>query len=585
MMGFFFESTNNKSKTSLVGERFGCAICPLQRLYHTSPNMKPTGSNKPIVYLIGEAPGATEDFENEQFIGESGTILRNTLKEVADDYFIRHHIRWNNVVRCRPYIGNSNRTPTQLEIDCCRKSIIEDIEETKPVIIIGFGEIPLKFFTTGNRIGMWRGRIVPIKVGNHVCWYSSSYHPSFLLRMKKGSFENEWDRCFKMDLKNVLDYIHNRYEDPIFIDQGFKDGIECVTKATSENLNYIEQKLAKFSNDKYVTLDIETSLLKPYYPDSILATIAIGNDNEVIAFPVDYPNFWDDKQLERLNSVLYSFIMNDSNKIAHNLKFELEWFFRRYNNQSLLRNVKWEDTMLQAYMLDERTSKEEGMLSLDSLTATNFGFNLKDKSPVDRKNIMKSKLSDVLLYNGMDTKYEHKLFITQEKKLSGKLLENYKRMIETTRTLVLVQNYGVNVDSKELEYYEKFFLEEIKNCEDVIYALPEVKQFEEITHHKLDILSNNDLLIIFKDILKFKEIKQTKKAKKFALDDEVMKVYAEEYNNILAKKIQEYRTLVKMKSNYVDNVRGNLIGDIVHPAFNIIGTSTGRLSSGRDNLL
>jgi DNA polymerase len=581
-MGFFFESTNSKSKTSLMGERFGCAICPLQRLYHTSPNMKPTGSDKPIVYLIGEAPGATEDFENEQFIGESGTILRNALKEVADDHFIRHHIRWNNVVRCRPYIGSSNRTPTQLEIDCCRKSIIEDIEETKPVIIIGFGSIPLKFFTTGKQIGMWRGRIVPIKVGSHICWYSSSYHPSFLVGIKKNSYENEFDKCFKADLSNALNFILNNYEDPIFIDSGFEENIECITKATTENLNYIGKKLIKFGCDGYATLDIETNLLKPYYPDSKILTIAIGNDNDVIAFPIDYPNFWNDEQKKELDSALYSFFMSNSSKIAHNLKFELEWFFKRYNNQSLLRESEWEDTMLQAYMLDERTSKEEGMLSLDSLTSTNFGFNLKEKSPVDRKNIMKSKLSDILLYNGMDTKYTHKLFSHQRKKLTGKLLDNYRKTIETTKTLVLVQNYGVNVDNRELEYYENFFLNEIKECEDIIYSLPEVKEFEEMTHHKLDILSNNDLVIVFRDILRFKEIKQTKKAKKFALDDEVMGEYAEKYNSKLAKMIQEYRTLVKMKSNYVDNVRGNLIGDMIHPSFSIVGTSTGRFSSGKE---
>ena len=584
-MGFFFESTNNKSKTSLVGERYGCSICPLQNMHHTNPNMKPTGSDKPIVYLIGEAPGATEDYQNEQFVGESGLILRNALREVADDYFVRHYIRWNNIVRCRPYIGNSNRTPTQLEIDCCRKSIIEDIEETKPVIIIGFGELPMKSFTTGKRIGMWRGRIVPIKVGNHTCWYSSSYHPSFLLRMKNSSYENEYDKCFKTDLSNVLNFILNDYEDPIFIDNEFEKNIECITKATEENLNLIEKKLAKFGDDEYVTLDIETNLLKPYYPDSKMITIAIGNDNDVIAFPVDYPNFWGGGEWrEKLDNILYSFLMNNSSKIAHNLKFELEWFFKRYGNQSLLREVKWEDTMLQAYMLDERTSKEEGMLSLDSLTATNFGFNLKEKSPVDRKNIMKSKLSDILLYNGMDTKYTHKLFLHQQRKLTGKLLENYKKTIETTRTLVLVQNYGVNVDNKELEYYEKFFLNEIKECEDIIYSLPEVKKFEEITHNKLDILSNDNLVIVFRDILKFKEIKQTKKAKKFALDDEVMKTYADEYNSELAKRIAEYRTLNKMKSNYIDNVRGNIIDEIVHPSFSIVGTVTGRFSSGKENI-
>jgi DNA polymerase len=585
-MGFFFSDLNTDkkiTKSSIVAEKFGCSLCTLNKLKNNNPNMKPTGTNTPIIYMLGEAPGATEDTENEQFIGESGQILRKALIEVADLYFINHHIRWNNVVRCRPFIGNSNRTPTQLEIDCCRRSLVEDIEKTKPVVIVGFGEIPLKALTSGKHIGMWRGRFVPIKVGNHVCWYFPSYHPGSLIRKENKMFESEYDKCFKMDLKNVINFVFNEYEDPIFINSDFEKGIELILDNSKTSLQHIKERLIEFSKDEYSAIDIETFPLKPYYPDSILVSIAIGNDEDVIVFPIDYPDFWSEEDLKELYQILYEFLSSNSSKIAHTLKFELEWLYSKYKSQEFIRQGKWEDTMLQAYMLDERTSKEEGMLTLDSLTAVNFGFNLKEKTDVNRKNILKSRLKDILLYNGMDTKYTYKLFFAQKRKLANTILQkNYEKTIETTRTLVFVQNYGINIDKKELAYYNKFFTEQIQACENKIYNLPEVKEFEKMVHRKLDILSNDDLVIIFKDILKYKEVKKTKKAQKFALDDEVMKTYAEIYNSELAKAISDYRTFNKAKSTYIDNITNNLIGDLVHPNFNIIGTKTGRFSSGKN---
>ena len=57
--------------------------------------------------LVGEAPGASEDFEGKPFVGKSGKILNNllALSEInpEDIYFC-------NVVKCRP---PNNRKPSK----------------------------------------------------------------------------------------------------------------------------------------------------------------------------------------------------------------------------------------------------------------------------------------------------------------------------------------------------------------------------------------------------------------------------------------------------------------------------------------
>ena len=57
------------------------------------------GKNK-SVFIIGEAPGETEDKEGVPFVGVSGQLLRYV---VGDEYYI------TNIVKCRP---PNNRVPT-----------------------------------------------------------------------------------------------------------------------------------------------------------------------------------------------------------------------------------------------------------------------------------------------------------------------------------------------------------------------------------------------------------------------------------------------------------------------------------------
>ena len=104
-----------------------------------------------------------------QFIGDAGDLLRGTLEDLGvEEEWIYKNIRWNNAVRCRPVKPpNSNRTPDAFEVQFCKSSVNEDIERTKPLIVMSLGAVPLNSLTGGKMIYLWRGRIFPIKIGNH----------------------------------------------------------------------------------------------------------------------------------------------------------------------------------------------------------------------------------------------------------------------------------------------------------------------------------------------------------------------------------------------------------------------------------
>src|SRR5580765_2590939 len=174
----FFPTKNSKQASGPTDEllhKLECRVCPLNKIAtNKNPHMEPTGSKKPLVYVLGEAPGREEDFGNEQFIGASGQLLRARIPD-----WLLPKIRFNNVVRTRPF---KNQTPGPIETECCRPSVERDIAESRPKAIFGFGNVPLHWVSKFHGITEWRGRRMPVNIAGHSCWYYSFAHPSFLLR-------------------------------------------------------------------------------------------------------------------------------------------------------------------------------------------------------------------------------------------------------------------------------------------------------------------------------------------------------------------------------------------------------------------
>lgn len=589
-MGLFFSKQEEKRKTisrkekdSRIGKDFSCIVCPRKDV-QGNLKLKPIGATKPIIYIIEGYPSKESEKERKFSNEELKEVLEDALNSTFEDEDWLKFIRFSNVVKC----CKNNEIPTQFEIDCCMSNLIKDIEETKPYAVFGLGNVPLKNIVNGDRIFMWRGRKVPVSIGNLDTWYFPMLHPSFILKNRNKNFRNEFDDIFVRDIKNAVEEIFSEYKKPEIIKENYDKDIEVVLGSNkSDEKKIIEYLNFLIESNRDFALDIETNSLNCYDKNSKILSIAIGNDKYVMAFPLDHKKAWNfvenrNEVLKNLYSKLEELLNCNMKKIVHNMKFDVLWLYTKFKNQSFMRDNNWQDTMAQAYLIDERTSKEEGMLNLDRLTQLRFGFNLKELSDVNKIFMEKVSLKDLLIYNGMDTKYTYMLFITQRELIAKENLEYcYNSLIETSVTLILTESYGVNVDNQIVDKFDKEYSKRLNELKNKMTSLVEIKEYER-KFGEFNPLSNDHLVVIFKDFLNLPQLKTTKKGNKFSVDDEVLQKYAKDFKCKLAKYIPEYRSLNKRKTIYVDNIKELMIDGVIHPMFHVLNTATGRLSSGSE---
>nr|WP_089649813.1 uracil-DNA glycosylase [Halobacterium hubeiense] len=88
------------------------------------------------VLFVGEAPGASEDEEGVPFVGRSGDVLDDELRDAG---LPRADVRITNCVRCRP---PENRDPSREELANCRPYLEREIELVDPDVIVTLGKVP-----------------------------------------------------------------------------------------------------------------------------------------------------------------------------------------------------------------------------------------------------------------------------------------------------------------------------------------------------------------------------------------------------------------------------------------------------------
>lgn len=88
------------------------------------------------IVFVGEGPGANEDEDGEPFVGRSGTVLDDALRDAG---LARGDVRITNSVRCRP---PDNRDPKTGELDNCRSYLAAELAAIDPSIVVVLGKVP-----------------------------------------------------------------------------------------------------------------------------------------------------------------------------------------------------------------------------------------------------------------------------------------------------------------------------------------------------------------------------------------------------------------------------------------------------------
>jgi DNA polymerase len=138
--------------------------------------------------LIGEGPGQHEDATGRPFVGRSGTLLDQCLRENG---ITRKHIYLCNVIRCRACVYDAgrlqNRQPTPEETQACATWLTQTIEIVQPLVILCLGTPAASYIIRkGFRILQERGQWFESRFTRHAI---AALHPAYVLRLQGEAYE------------------------------------------------------------------------------------------------------------------------------------------------------------------------------------------------------------------------------------------------------------------------------------------------------------------------------------------------------------------------------------------------------------
>jgi DNA polymerase len=162
-----------------------CERCPAL-VESRSQIVNGTGPEDADLLFLGEGPGANEDEQGEPFVGRSGTVLDDALRDVG---LARADVRITNCVRCRP---PENRDPTKEELANCRGYLERELDRVDPEIIVTLGKVPSEHLLDRSvAVTKEAGDVVDARLGESSRRVLVCVHPAATLydRSQEETFE------------------------------------------------------------------------------------------------------------------------------------------------------------------------------------------------------------------------------------------------------------------------------------------------------------------------------------------------------------------------------------------------------------
>ena len=144
-------------------------------------------TDKPVLMLIGEAPGEREAMEGKPFVGKAGKNLDEFLQALA---LKRSDIYISNVVKLRPTKQSAagrtvNRPPSKEEKALFTPWLMREIAIVRPSALVTLGNVALQAFlpkTIGEAHGRWSRAVVsPPEDSAFTLPLFALYHPASVI--------------------------------------------------------------------------------------------------------------------------------------------------------------------------------------------------------------------------------------------------------------------------------------------------------------------------------------------------------------------------------------------------------------------
>jgi DNA polymerase len=150
------------------------------------------GPEDASLLFVGEAPGAREDEEGRPFVGRSGDVLDEALR---DRGLARSDVRITNCVRCRP---PDNRDPHVEELSNCRAFLADELAGVDPDLVVTLGKVPTEHLLDRSvAVTKEAGSVHDVRVGEASHRLLVCVHPAATLydRSQRETFDAALDEA------------------------------------------------------------------------------------------------------------------------------------------------------------------------------------------------------------------------------------------------------------------------------------------------------------------------------------------------------------------------------------------------------
>lgn len=241
------------------------------------------GSASAQLMIVGIAPGAEEELQGRPFVGPSGHLLDEDLREAGSVPIYK-----TNVFKYRLPDNEFRRyQEIGLSLPLALEELRQEIHDIDPNCILGLGD-PVLATLAGksgkhNNIGVWRGSIIPI-LGNRKAIFT--WHPSAQLHGEgaEGGNWKPWQKYVrKFDIKRAVEQSWSK-------DFPYPNRLLHIANNSSDVYRYIERNLE--ARREYCAVDIEAI-------EGIPVCIGLSFDlSEAISIPL-----WNLLEIDSVNYV------------------------------------------------------------------------------------------------------------------------------------------------------------------------------------------------------------------------------------------------------------------------------------------
>ncbi len=559
----FFSDIETQSTTRPNGRLVSCVSCG-RGVNCKNPKTQTMGEGRKRILNVFPTPSTSEDRSGNPYTSADILIARRMLKkqEINLDTDC-----WNTyAVLCA-----SPKEPSEYQVECCQKFVLQTIKEKSPHIVILWGEIPLQsvignFWKKDLSIKKFRGFQIPDQtLGAYVC---PIFDLNYIATAKNKAVQTVAER----DLIAAL---------------------SCLTKEFPTNIppkihSITDLSVLREIQSGSVAVDYETTGLKPYAAGHKIVCVSVAiSESEVYVFPMP--------ETKKERAPFVELLQNPNvGKIAANMKFEDTWTNVRLRTP--ISNWEW-DTMQAAHILDNRP----GITGLKLQTYLNFGITdysitvepyLK-ATDSNSKNKLEEYFStdagkyEVLKYCALDALHEFRLAKKQQEIINGnmkgspfsiKVRDAYKLFHDGILALGRAERQGIRIDLEYTNRKKNAVSRQIERLEKKFMDTAFFKDWQKNSKKSVNINSDKELGDYLYAIRKIMPKKLTESGKGSTDEEALMSLGIPELEILIQRS-----KLMKNRDTYLEGFLREQTDGILHPFFNLHQVVTYRSSSSNPN--